>query len=351
MAITVRQLAELVGGVVVGDAGRAIQSARTLDEAQADDITFIEKRNFVARLNASKADAAVAPMDLNVPGKTLIQVADPLMAFVTIVQHLQGKTAPAPTGIHPTALVHPSAVIGADPSIAANVHVGANTTIGNRCRLNPGVVVGNNCKIGDDATLYPHVVLYDDTSLGDRVIIHANAVLGADGFGYRFQQGRHVKVPQLGTVVIGNDVEIGAGSCVDRGAFGSTVIGDGTKIDNLVQIAHNCQIGKHNVIAAQGGIAGSSSTGNYVGMGGQAGISDHVKVGDAVMIGAKTGVFRDVPARQRMFLYPAFEERDAARIVACLRRLPSMRRDLLHILKELDLQTVDDVPEEARKAG
>lgn len=345
MTVTVRQLAELIDGNVCGDGERAVQFARTLQEAQPGDITFLDHPRHVAKLQASRADAAIVPVGVSVAGKTVIQVADPLMAFVAVVQLLQGKTAATPTGIDPRAAVHPSALVGADPSIDACAVVGAGAIVGQRCRLHSGVVVGKNCRLGDDVVLYPNVVLYDDTVVGDRVVIHANSTIGADGFGYRFQNGTHVKVPQLGNVVIGCDVEIGANSAIDRGTFGSTVIGDGTKFDNLVQIGHNCRIGKHNIFAGQVGIGGSTTTGDFVVMGGQAGVSDHVTVGAGAMLGAKTGVFGEVAPGQRMFLYPGHEERDAAKIIRCLRKLPNMRKDLLRVLKQLQLQeTRDEVP-------
>lgn len=338
MAVTVRQLAELVQGKVVGDDTLVINAARILQDAQAGDITFLDNPKMSARLDQSRASAAVAAATVSSLDKTLIQVPDPLLAFVAIVQHLQGKAVAAPLGIDPRAAVHASARVGADPSIHPFAIVGENTVVGERCQLHAGAIVGNNCRLGDDVVLHPNVVLYDGTVLGDRVIIHANASIGADGFGYRMQQGRHVKVPQLGNVVIDDDVEIGAGTAIDRGTFGATRIGAGTKIDNLVQIGHNCQIGKHNAIAAQCGIAGSCTTGNYVFMGGQAGLSDHIHVGDGAMFGAKTGCSHDVAPGKRMFLYPAHEERDAARIFACLKKLPEMRKDLLRVLKELNLE-------------
>lgn len=351
MAVTVRQLAALVRGTIVGDADLVIHAARTLEEAQAGDVTFFEKKN-AAPVASSKASAFVVPADFQMDGKTVIQVADPLSAFVTVFTHLQGKTAPQPTGIHPRAVVSDSACVGDDPSIDAHALVGANTVIGKRCQLHAGAVVGKNCRLGDDVILHPNVVLYDDCVLGDRVIVHANSVVGADGFGYRFQQGRHVKVPQLGNVVVGNDVEIGACTTIDRGTFQSTIIGDGTKIDNMVQIAHNCKIGKHNVFASQVGIAGSCKTGNYVVMGGQSGLKDHINVGDGAMIGAKSGVIEHVPAGCRVFLYPSHEEHDAGRIIACIKRLPNMRKDLLRVLKELDMDETRESPTiPARKAS
>lgn len=345
MAVTVQQLADLVHGKVLGDGALIIQSARPLQDAQDGDVTFVENEKHAQRLEQSRAAAAVVPRNFAISGKTLIQVADPLMAFVAVFQHMQGKAEFRPTGIDPRAVIDASAQIGSDPSIGPFVVVGAGTVIGARCHLQSGVSVGRNCRLGDDALLYPNVVIYDDTIIGDRIIIHANAVIGADGFGYRFQQGRHVKVPQLSNVIVGADVEIGACTCVDRGTFEPTRIGDGTKLDNLVQIAHNCRIGRHNAFAAQVGIGGSSSTGNHVFMGGQAGVSDHVEVGQGAMLGAKTGAFHDVPAGNRMFLYPAQEERDAGRVIACLKKLPAMRKDLLRVLKALDLDESQPVKE------
>jgi UDP-3-O-[3-hydroxymyristoyl] glucosamine N-acyltransferase len=199
-------------------------------------------------------------------------------------------------------------------------------------------VIGRFCQIGDDVVLYPNVVLYDGTVLGNRVIIHGNAVLGADGFGYRLQNGRHVKVPQLGHVEIGDDVEIGACTTIDRGTFQATRIGAGTKIDNLVQVAHNCQIGRHNLLVSQMGIAGSSSTGDYVVAAGQVGIVDHVHIGDRVIIGGQAGVTKDVPAGQHILGSPATPERDQKRIMMSLEKLPEIRRELRRIKQHLGLK-------------
>jgi UDP-3-O-[3-hydroxymyristoyl] glucosamine N-acyltransferase len=341
---TIQQLVDLVHGKLLGDGALVIQAARPLQDAQAGDITFLEEVKNLERLQQSQAGAAIVPPGVTIAGKTLIHVADPLMAFVAVYRHLQGKTAFQPTGIDPRAEVHPDAQIGPDASIEAFASVGQGTVIGPRCRLHPGVIVGRNCKLGADVVLHPNVVLYDDIVLGDRVIIHANSTIGADGFGYRAQQGRNVKVPQLSTVIIGADVEIGASTCIDRGVFEPTRIGEGTKIDNLVHIAHNCQIGKHNLFAAQVGVAGSCTTGNYVVMGGQAGIRDHVRLGDGAQVGAKTGISEDVAPGKRMFWIPALEDRDAARVLACIRKLPAMRKDLLRLLKAMGLaETVEPV--------
>jgi UDP-3-O-[3-hydroxymyristoyl] glucosamine N-acyltransferase len=221
--------------------------------------------------------------------------------------------------------------------------IGEGCVIGDRCRLAPGVVLGRDCRLGDDVTLYPYVVLYDDTILGNRVTVHAHAVLGADGFGYQFQDGRHVKIPQLGFVEVADDVEIGAGATIDRGTYGPTRVGDGTKIDNLVMVGHNCRIGRHNIMAGQVGLAGSVVTGDYVMMGGQAGISDHVTIGDGAMVGAQTGVSRDVLPGQRMFGTPAMRFEEQRRIIVSQSSLPDLRRRLRALEKHLGL-TGEDAP-------
>jgi UDP-3-O-[3-hydroxymyristoyl] glucosamine N-acyltransferase len=337
VTVTVRQLAEIVQGRVLGDADLVIHNARPLAAARPGDITFLDADKHADQLHASAASAAVVPPSIPLNGKALIQVADPLMAFASIVRHLHGRPAEPAHGIDSRAAVHPTATIGPDPSIHPFAVVGANTTVGQRCRIHSGVSIGRDCKLGDDVVLHPNVVLYDGTIVGDCAVIHANTVIGADGFGYRFQGGQHVKVPQLGHVEIGADVEIGACTTIDRGTFQATVIGPGSKIDNLVQIGHNCRIGAHNILVSQVGIAGSTSTGNYVVMAGQVGVADHVHIGDGAVIGAKAGVTKDIPPGQRTLGAPATPERDQKRILMSLERLPEMRKELRRIKQHLGL--------------
>jgi UDP-3-O-[3-hydroxymyristoyl] glucosamine N-acyltransferase len=344
--VTVTELAALVQGRVHGDE-RVIQAARPMNEAGPDDITFIENERNLRPLKTCRAAAAVVPASLAVRREellgadgrllTLIEVADPLTAFITIVHHLHGRLAEPPTGIDPRAAIDPTAVLGPDATVHPFVVIGAGSVLGARCRLHGGAVVGRNCRLGDDVVLHPHAVLYDGTILGDRVIVHANAVIGADGFGYRFQSGRHVKMPQLGTVEVGDDVEIGAGTTIDRGTFQATRIGAGTKIDNLVQVGHNCQIGKHNLFVSQVGIAGSCSTGDYVVIAGQVGVADHVHIADQAIIGARSGVVRDVPAGERMLGAPARPESEEKRILLSLGKLPELCREVRQVKQQLGM--------------
>jgi UDP-3-O-[3-hydroxymyristoyl] glucosamine N-acyltransferase len=338
VSVTLGQLAELVQGQLQGDGGLVISAARPLGEARAGDITFVEDAKHVPQLHDCPAAAAVVSAAVPANGKALIRVADPLGAFAAIVRHLHGRPEPAAHGIDPRAAVDPTAQVGPGASIFPLAAVGEGTVIGARCRLHSGAVVGRFCRLGDDVTLYPNAVLYDGTVLGDRATVHAGAVLGADGFGYRFQDGRHAKVPQLGHVEVGADVEIGACTTIDRGTFTATRVGEGTKIDNLVQIGHNCRIGPHNLLVSQMGMAGSSSTGAFVVIAGQVGIVGHIHIGDGAVIGAKAGVTKDVPAGQRMLGAPATPERDQKRILMSLEKLPDMRRDLRHIKQHLGMK-------------
>ena len=337
MTVTVRQLADWVRGEVLGDGDLPITNARALADAQPGDITFVEDDKHVGAWYASRASAALVPASVPVNGRPVIRVTDPLMAFVRIVQTLRGKPQDATASIDPTAHIHPGAKLGAGVSVGPFVVVGAGAEIGENSTLQAGACVGRNCKLGQETMLFPHVVLYDDCVLGDRVTVHANAVLGADGFGYRFQNGQHVKVPQLGWVEIEDDVEIGAGTTIDRGTFGPTRIGTGTKIDNLVMIGHNCQIGPHNILAGHVGIAGSSTTGSHVVIAGKVGVADHLTIGDRAVIAAQSGVTRSVPADARQLGYPARAEGATKRLWVILDQLPDLRKDVRQIKKHLGL--------------
>jgi UDP-3-O-[3-hydroxymyristoyl] glucosamine N-acyltransferase len=341
VAATVEQLAALVQGRLMGDGSVAIHAARPVGEAGPGDITFIENERYARMLRTSPASAAIvgphikrAPVETSVP---LIEVDDPILAFLAVRSHLGGAARPRWTGIHAQAWVSPSAQIGEDVAIYPFVYVGDDAVIGDGVTLYPGAVVGDRCRLGRDSIVHPNAVLYPEVVLGERVEVHAGTVLGGDGFGYRLVDGRHVKIPQTGRVEVGDDVEIGANCTVDRATFEATRIGAGSKIDNLVMIGHNNQIGRHNLLCGQVGIAGSCKTGDYVVMAGQAGIKDNTEIGERVTVGAQAGVHRSVPAGQQVLGSPAIPVREQRRIFQMIARLPEMHKQLRELSAQVSL--------------
>lgn len=334
-AITLNEIAGWVAGRVVGDESLLIYDALPLQDASPNCITLVDNAKYADKLAFSPALAAVVPKDFPVGSKSLLIVDKPHMAFETIVGKLRPQIASKFSGIHPSAHVDLSARIGEGTVIQPGAYISENVTIGQRCTIYSGVNIMAGCHVGDDCTLYPNVTLYPATTLGNRVLIHAGATLGAFGFGYRMVQGRHERTAQLGWVQIESDVEIGAGTTIDRGTFGATRIGEGTKIDNQVQIGHNCHIGKHNLLCAQVGIAGSCATGDYVVMAGQVGMKDHINVSDKVIIGAQAGVMQDIEPGQVMLGSPAMPHKQTMQQMAALCRLPEMRRQLRELQQQV----------------
>jgi len=337
VAWTVQQIAELVHGELVGNGETTVLHAKTLADAEPGDITFVDGDRNLGGWVSSKAAAGIVPFGFSHLDRAQVRVADPLAAFLKVVLLFRGPREES-TGIDPTAHIHASAQIGADARIGPFVVVGEGTRIGANCHLHPGVKIGRYCTLADDVTLFPNVVLYDDCKLGNRVQIHANAVIGADGFGYRLRDGKHIKIPQVGGVEIADDVEIGAVSTIDGGTFGPTRIGLGTKIDNQVMVSHNCQIGAHNILVSQVGIAGSSSTGEYVVMGGQVGVADHIHIGTGALLAAKSGIISDVPAGGKYFGTPAMPGGEFWRCVANWQKMADLRKDVAKIKKRLALE-------------
>ena len=332
MRATVSELATLVQGQVVGDGSIEINGARPLAEAGPGDITFLEDEKYARMLRTSPAAAAIVgphfrkfAQERGIPA---IEVTDPLSAFLARW-----------VGIHPQAYIAPTARVAEGVAIYPFVYVGDGAEIGAGTTLHPGVVVGARCVIGQDVVVHPNVVLYEGVRLGDRVEIHAGSVLGGDGFGYRTVEGRHLKVPQTGWVEVENDVEVGANCTIDRGTFEATVIGEGSKIDNLVMVGHNNRIGKHNVLCGQVGIAGSCRTGDYVVMAGQAGIKDHTQIGDKVIVGAQAGVHRNIQSGQQVLGSPAVPIKEQRLIFAMIARLPEMHRQLRELSAQVTLLT------------
>ena len=335
MTSNLAELAALVGGEITGGrapqiastGGLPITGAATISAARAGDITLADSPDKLARLAQSAAAAVVIPKSLVYEGLPAIRVDDVHAAFAKIVCHFRPPRTARRTGVSPHAFVSSTAKIGADVEIHAGATVGDEVAIGAGSTIHAGVQLMPGCQLGEQVTVFPNAVLYENTVVGDRSIIHAGAVLGAYGFGYSLVEGRHQLSAQLGYVELGPDVEVGAGATIDRGTYGPTVIGEGTKIDNLVMIAHNCRLGRHNLICSQVGIAGSTTTGDYVVMAGKAGVRDHVHIGERAILGAQAGVSNDVPANTMVFGSPARPEREQKLIFAAIHKLPEMRRE------------------------
>lgn len=331
---TLGDIALRVGGEVQGNGSLAINGLAAIHRAGPHDLTFVGDEKNLRLLAQSRAGACLVSHKhrgsrfLAQVTAGLIYVDDPQDAFITLMGEFRPERPGPKVGISPQATISPSAVIGADCQIFPGVYVDDDAVVGSRCVLYPGVYVGRSCRIGDDCTLHPHVVLYADVSLGKRVVVHASAVIGADGFGYRFRKGRFEKTPQRGSVEIGDDCEIGACTTIDRGMIGATIVGEGTKLDNLVMIGHNCELGKHNAFASQVGLAGSVTTGDYVRCAGQVGIADHLHLGTGSTLGAKSGVHTDIPEGATYIGLPARPEQEQYRISMIEGKLPEMRRTL-----------------------
>ncbi len=344
-AYTLSEVAKWVDGDVIGDASILISDAMPLSDAVTGALTLADNPKLLETLDKSFASAAVVPNNFPVGNKPLIAVANPHAAFETIVTRFRPGPAMNARGVHPAAIVHESATVGAGTFIDAGAVIGEHVTIGERCRIFGGVNIMAHSRIGNDCVIYPSATLYSSTIIEDRVLIHAGAVLGAFGFGYRQVNGVHQRTAQLGWVHIESDVEIGAGTTVDRGTYGATHIGQGTKIDNQVQIGHNCRIGKHNLICAQCGIAGSSSTGDYCVLAGQVGIKDHLHIADRAVIGAQAGVMQDVEAGETMLGSPAVPFKLAMVQFANLARLGELRKQVRVLQAQVDLLTRNETSE------
>jgi UDP-3-O-[3-hydroxymyristoyl] glucosamine N-acyltransferase len=332
------EIAKVVSGEVVGEPSLTLKGFAPADRAQSGDLTFAENENYFARADMSAASAILIDGPYNsTRGKTLIRVANARVAFAKVLPLFFAEPVFA-AGIHPTAIVPASAQV--DPS----AHIGPYCVLGEKTRIGPRSVLqganhlGANCTLGEQVCLFPNVTLYPRTELGNRVRIHAGTVIGADGFGYVMDGDSHLKVPQIGNVIIRDDVEIGANVTIDRGALGPTIIGRGTKIDNLVQIAHNVVIGEHSLVVAQAGIAGSSKLGNYVIIAGQVGIAGHLKIGNRVSIAAQAGVMTNIPDGEKWLGSPARPDKQTKRQLIALERLPDLLRRVRDIEKKLGIE-------------
>ena len=350
MDISVGEIAALVGGAVTGEPALRITGLNGIRQAQWGDLTFLGDRKYLPYLETTGASAVLVARDFE-PGaagasaskqRAYIQVKNPYLAFMRVVQ--QYSSSPEvfhPSGIHPTAVVGRNVKLGRDVALDAYVRIADDCDIGDDVVMYAGVYVGRGCRIGDHTVIYPNVTLREGVTVGARCLLHAGAVLGSDGFGFVPMDDAWLKIPQAGTVVIGDDVEIGANSAVDRATIGSTVIGRGTKIDNLIQIGHNVEIGEHCVLSGMTGVAGSAIIGDHVTIGAQVGISDHAQVGDGAMIGARSVVISKVEPGQVVSGHPLMDHKLQLRMLAGMRQLPEWPRRIRELerrIEELEAQ-------------
>lgn len=363
-SLTAGELAEILSAELIGTAASVIDGVEVIERASAAQLAFVGDAKNLSRVRGSQARVIIVPLDVRTelsafPDRTFLLVEEPETALLLVAGLLVPPRGRVHLGVSPQALVDPSAKILGNTNVHPLAVIGRDVVIGHNCEIHSGVVIGDGCHIGDHVTIYPNTVLYSDVLIGHHVIIHAACVIGADGFGYRLVNGRHERLPHYGTVRICDDVEIGAGTTIDRAKIGETVIGTGTRIDNQVMVGHNCQIGRHNLLISQVGLAGSVTTGDYVVCAGQAGIADHVHLGHGAIIGAKAGVHRDLPGGQAYLGSPAAPATETTRQLMALKRLPELRstvkqleRDLQTLRKSLSgvLGNSTDVSEEAQAA-
>ncbi|MBR4592896.1 MAG: UDP-3-O-(3-hydroxymyristoyl)glucosamine N-acyltransferase [Elusimicrobiaceae bacterium] len=337
--LSVAQIAQITGAEASGKTDTLITRLCALEDAQEGGICYLvstEKKELLAQL---KASAVILPLeaktqDVSFAGAKLY-AKNPEWAFILLMKYIDAARTKHTPGIHPTAVISPKAKLGENVCVGAYTVIEDGTTIGDNTVIFPQCYIGKDVTIGKNCYIYPQVVIREDCVLKDYVILQAGAKIGADGFGFTFHEGRHQKIPQIGNVVLGNDVEVQANACIDRAKIASTTIGDNTKIDNLVQVGHNVRVGMSNIFCAQVGIAGTTDIGNGVILAGQVGLAGHMKIGDRVQVGAQSGVIGSLPAGQAYFGYPAIPQKEALKQMAILRKLPEMYKEFKLLKKQL----------------
>lgn len=334
---TLAELADLVGGSLVGTGDIAISGVAGIREAKAGEVTFVANPKYAAEIAQTKASAVIVGHDVDparIPGGlSVLRVDDPYLTFVDVLEVFAVRKRRSQIGVHPSAVVGHNVVIGERVSVQAHAVIADGVTIGDGTVVGPMVFVGDDTRIGCDCLLYPNVTIREEVSIGDRVIVHSGAVIGSDGFGFAKVSDSHRKIPQIGTVIVEDDVEIGANTTVDRATMtdGATVIGSGTKIDNLVQVAHNVRIGENCLIVSLAGLGGSTELDHNVTLAGQAGTAGHLHIGANTTIAAKAGVTKDVPANVFYSGFPATDHATDLKQQAAARRVP----DLIHEMRVL----------------
>ncbi|MBI4227799.1 MAG: UDP-3-O-(3-hydroxymyristoyl)glucosamine N-acyltransferase [Candidatus Omnitrophica bacterium] len=333
---TLLEVATLLGGEVVGDGETVITGVCGIKEAAPGDITFVANSRYLRLMHQTKASAIITGRDVKWAPKPLVRTENPSLAFAKMVSLMAPAEPKRPTGVSPQAIVGQRVTLGRDVAIQAFAVIEDDVTLGDRTVVYAGCYVGHHARIGADCLIYPNVSIRESVELGARVVVHSGTVIGSDGFGFATVKGAHHKIPQIGTVVIEDDVEIGANVTIDRARFGKTVIGRGTKIDNLVQIAHNVEIGENAIIVAQTGISGSTIIGQNVTLAGQAGVVGHITIGDNAIVAAQAGVSKSVPPDTQVWGSPAKPLARAKRINACIQRLPELVKTIEALSRRLE---------------
>ncbi len=335
MKKTLEEIAAIIDGDIVGDKNIIVTGICGIKEARKGDLTFVANSRYVSLMNQTKASAIITSKDVESASKPIIRTENPSIAFAKMVSLMAPNETKRPRGIHPTAVIGEKVKIGRNVAIQACVVIEDNVEIKDNTILYAGAYVGHHAKIGRDCAVYPYVIIRERVVIGNRVIIHGGTVIGSDGFGFSTVKGVHQRIPQIGSVIIEDDVEIGANVTIDRARFDKTLIKKGTKIDNLVQIAHNVIVGEHSIIVAQSGISGSTTIGNNVTLAGQAGIIGHVSVGDNVVIAARAGVTKTIPSNACVSGFPAKPHTVAKRINACVQNLPDLYKKVKALEEEI----------------
>lgn len=349
---SVHEIAELVGGRVFGDGALRVRGLRPLEQAGPEELGILSNKRYARFAAECRAGAVLVSADLadTLPaGATRIVVQDAGAVLPSVLERLHPERPEPPPTVHPTAVLGPGVELGARVAVGPYAVLGEGARVGEDTRIEAHVVVGREATIGAGCHIHPQVVVYPGVEIGNRVVLHAGSRIGADGFGYTFIDGAHRKVPQVGGCVIGDDVEIGANTTIDRGSIGDTVIGSGVKIDNLVQIAHNVTVGPHSLAAALVGVAGSTRIGSGVWLGGQSGLIGHLDVGDGARVAVATKVFRDIPAGETVSGHPARPHREELRRQAHLGRLPKLMARIEAL--EAEVRSLREEREEGGSSG
>ncbi|MBU1726520.1 MAG: UDP-3-O-(3-hydroxymyristoyl)glucosamine N-acyltransferase [Candidatus Omnitrophica bacterium] len=335
MQKTLKEIAKLIGGEVVGEDNVVITGVSGIKEASSGDITFLANPKYFPLIDKTRAAAIITSKDVTVSSKPIIRTENPSLAFIKVVESFSAYEVIHPKGIHKTAIIGNNVSLGSAVALGPYAVIGDNASIGDNSVIYSNSFIGHDTKIGKNCLVYPNVSVRERILIGNRVIIHSGAVIGSDGFGYINIEGKYHKIPQIGTVEIGDDVEIGANTCIDRARFDKTIIAKGTKIDNLVHLAHNVIVGENTIIVAQAGISGSTVIGKNVTIAGQAGLVGHITIGDGAVLAAQAGITKSVPANTIVSGYPARQHDKAKQVNACVQNLPKLYETIDGLKKKI----------------